>query len=119
MILCQSKYAEEIIHRSKMDNFKPVVTPVDTKLKLSAHDGEPIQDPSLYRSLVGALQYLTFTRPNIAYVVQQVFPFMHAPREPHFNALKHIIRYIKGTFDHGLHLYRSAPTRLTSYTDAD
>lgn len=119
MFLCQSKYAEEIIHRAKMDSCKPVATPVDTKSKLGAHDGEPMTDPSLYRSLAGALQYLTFTRPGIAYVVQQVCLFMHAPREPHFNALKRIIRYIKGTSDHGLHLYRSAPTRLISYTDAD
>ncbi|XP_021750226.1 uncharacterized protein LOC110715915 [Chenopodium quinoa] len=102
-----------------MDNCKPVVTPIDTKSKLSAHDGEPMKDPSLYRSLAGALQYLTFTRPDIAYAVQQICLFMHAPREPHFNALKRIIRYIKGTYDHGLHLYRSAPTRLISYTDAD
>ncbi|XP_021766691.1 uncharacterized protein LOC110731169 [Chenopodium quinoa] len=103
-----------------MDNCKPIVTHVDTKSKLSAHDGEPMQDPSLiYRSLAGALQYLTFTEPDIVYVVQQVCLFMHAPREPHFNALNRIIRYIKGTFDHGLHLYRPTPTSLTSFTDVD
>ncbi|KAK4354408.1 hypothetical protein RND71_026602 [Anisodus tanguticus] len=44
---------------------------------------------------------------------------MHAPREPHFTALKYITRYIKGTLDYDLHLYPSAPTRLLSYTDAD
>ncbi|XP_021768142.1 uncharacterized protein LOC110732499 [Chenopodium quinoa] len=118
MILCQSKYEEEIIHKAKMDSCKPVVTPVDIKLKLRPHDGEPMKDPSLYRSLAGALQYLTFTRLDIAYVVQQVCLFMHAPTEPHYNALKRIIRYIKGTSDHGLHLYRSAPTSLISYTYA-
>ncbi|XP_021757976.1 uncharacterized protein LOC110723012 [Chenopodium quinoa] len=102
-----------------MDSCKPVVTPVDTKSKLGVHDGEPVKDSSLYRSLAGALQYLTFTRPDIAYAVQQICLFMNALWEPHFNALKRIIRYIKGTFDHGLHLYRSALTRLISYTDAD
>ncbi|XP_021757509.1 uncharacterized protein LOC110722552 [Chenopodium quinoa] len=64
MILCQSKYAEEIIHREKMDNCKPVVTPVDTKSKLGAHDGEPMKDPSLYRSLADiskALQTMDYT----------------------------------------------------------
>ena len=119
MFLSQSKYAQEIIHRAKMDNCKPVSTPVDTKSKLGALDGELMSDPSLYRSLAGALQYLTFTRPDIAYAVQQVCLFTHAPRVPHFNALKRIVRYIKGTLDHGLHLYRSAPTTLVSYTDAD
>ncbi|XP_021766596.1 uncharacterized protein LOC110731052 [Chenopodium quinoa] len=119
MFLCQRKYAEEIINRAKMSNCKPVSTPVDCKSKLSAFDGDPVVDPSLYRSLAGALQYLTFTRPDIAYAVQQICLFMHAPREPHFNALKRIIRYLKGTADHGFYLYRLPPTRLVSYTNVD
>jgi len=45
-------------------------------------------------SLAGALQYLTFTRPDIAYAVQQVCLHMHDPREPHLAALKRILRYI-------------------------
>ncbi|XP_021768522.1 uncharacterized protein LOC110732827 [Chenopodium quinoa] len=102
-----------------MDSCKPVVTPVDTKSKLGPHDGEPRKDPSLYKSLAGALQYLIFTRSDISYAIQQVCLFMHALREPHFNTLKRIIKYIKGTLDHGLQLYRFAPTRLISYTDAD
>ncbi|XP_021745687.1 uncharacterized protein LOC110711589 [Chenopodium quinoa] len=119
MFLSQSKYAEKIVHRAKMDNCKPVVASVETKSKLGALDGHLVSDPSLYRNLAGALQYVTFTRPAIAYAVQQICLFMHDQREPHFNALKRIIRYIRGTMDHGLHLYRSAPTRLVSYTDAD
>lgn len=114
MFLCQ-----EIFHREKMSNCKSVTTPVDTKSKLSAEDGAPVLDPSLYRSLEGALQYLTFTRPNIAYAIQQVCLFMHAPREPHFKALKRIIRYIKGTLDYVLHLYPFAPNKLISSTDVD
>ncbi|KAJ9566959.1 hypothetical protein OSB04_002925 [Centaurea solstitialis] len=69
-------------------------TPVETGHKLSA-DGTPVHDPSLYRSLAGALQYLTFTRPDIAFAVQQVCLYMHDPREPHFQALKRILRYIR------------------------
>ncbi|KAK4352525.1 hypothetical protein RND71_028043 [Anisodus tanguticus] len=78
-----------------------------------------MSDPTLYRSLAGALRYLTFTRPDIAYAVQHVCLFMHAPREPHFTDLKRIIRYVKGTLDYGLHLYPSALTKLLSYTDVD
>ncbi|GJR00637.1 ribonuclease H-like domain-containing protein [Tanacetum coccineum] len=51
-----------------------------------------IVDPTLYRSLAGSLQYLTFTRPDITHVVQQVCLYMHDPREPHFSALKRILR---------------------------
>ncbi|KAK4362733.1 hypothetical protein RND71_017974 [Anisodus tanguticus] len=119
IFLCQRKYVEEIVYRSKMVNCKIMATPVDSTSNLSALDGDPVLDPTLYKSLAGALQYLTFTRPDIAYVVQQVCLFMHAPRDPNFTSLKRIIRYVKGTLDYGLHLYPSAPNKLLSYTDAD
>ncbi|GKG08116.1 ribonuclease H-like domain-containing protein, partial [Tanacetum coccineum] len=73
----------------------------------------------LYRSLAGALQYLTFTRPDISYVVQQVYLYMHDLREPHYTVLKCILCYIRGTIDHGLQLHVSSMTQLTAYTDAD
>lgn len=69
--------------------------PVDTNSKISATAGIPLTDPSLYRSLVGALEYLIFTHPDIPYVFQQVCLFMYAPLEPHFNFLKRILRYLK------------------------
>ncbi|KAK4374908.1 hypothetical protein RND71_005585 [Anisodus tanguticus] len=119
MFLCQCKYAEEIVYMAKMANCKIMPTPVHSKSKLSANEGAPVSDPTLYRSLAGALQYLTFTRHDIAYVVLQVCLFMHDPRESHFAALKRIIRYVKGTLDFGLHIYLSAPTKLLSYKDAD
>nr|GEV86104.1 hypothetical protein [Tanacetum cinerariifolium] len=65
------------------------------------------------------LQYLTFTRPDLSYAVQQICLYMHDLREPHFAALKRIMRYVQGTMDLGLHLYTSATTSLVGYTDAD
>ncbi|GKE85742.1 ribonuclease H-like domain-containing protein [Tanacetum coccineum] len=70
MFLSQQKYATEV-------------------LELAA-TGDPVSDPTLYRRLAGALQYLTFTRPDISYAVQQICLFMHDPREPHFSALSFI-----------------------------
>ncbi|GJS93363.1 probable 6-phosphogluconolactonase 1 [Tanacetum coccineum] len=67
-----ARYATEVLDRAGMLNCKPCRTPVDTDSKLSA-DGAPISDSTLYRSLAGALQYLTFTRPDISYVVQQLY----------------------------------------------
>lgn len=119
LFLSQRTYATEIIERAGMSTCKPSPTPVDTKPKLSANSSTPCENPSHYRSLAGALQYLTFTRPDISYVVQQICLFMHAPREEHMHALKRILRYIQGTLDHGLHLYPSSTTTLLSYTDAD
>jgi hypothetical protein len=65
------------------------------------------------------LQYLTFTRPDIAYVVQQVCLHMHDPRESHLTAMKHILHYLQGTPDYELLLRRSRSTDLVVYTDAD
>ncbi|XP_021730593.1 uncharacterized protein LOC110697532 [Chenopodium quinoa] len=94
-------------------------TPIDTKSKPSANARPPFWDPTLYCSLADALQYLTFTRPDVTYTVQQVCLFMHDSRESQYDALKRILRYIQGTIDHGLHLYPFASHRLITYTDAD
>lgn len=119
MFLSQHNYVADILHRAAMTNCNPCLTPVDTKAKLAPDDGKPIADPTLYRSLAGALQYLTFTRPDIAFAVQQVCLFMHDPREAHFLALKRILRYLKGTIKHGLQLNKSSITDLVAYSDAD
>ncbi|GJX94196.1 ribonuclease H-like domain-containing protein, partial [Tanacetum coccineum] len=104
LFLSQKKYASEILERAHMVNCNPSRTPVDTKSKLEA-DADPISDSTLYRSLAGSLQYLTFTRPDISYAVQQVCVYMHDPREPHFSALKRILRYVKGTLDYGYYVF--------------
>lgn len=119
LFLSQHQYALEILERAHMSNCKPIATPIDTRAKLSATDGAPVSDPSLYHSLAGALQYLTLTRPDITYAVQQVCLFMHDPREPHFTVLKRILRYIRGTPQLGLHLRRSSDHRLVAYSDTD
>ena len=118
LFLSQRKYAEEIIDRAGMASCKPSATPIEVKPKASS-TGSPCADPRLYRSLAGALQYLTFTRPDIAYSVQQVCLHMHDPKESHMAALKRVIRYVQGTIDQGLHLYPSTISSLKSYTDAD
>ncbi|WVY94177.1 hypothetical protein V8G54_033265 [Vigna mungo] len=102
-----------------MSSCKSSPTPVDTKPKMNVATSPPFEDPSLYQSLVGALQYLTFTRPDITYVVQHVCLFMHDPREANMHALKHILRCIKGIIDLGLHLCPSSTSTLISYIDAD
>ncbi|GJX49407.1 ribonuclease H-like domain-containing protein, partial [Tanacetum coccineum] len=90
------KYALQLLERAHMVNCNPSRTPVDTDSNLGL-DGVPVQDPTLYRSLAGGLQYLTFTRPDLSYAVQQICLYMHHPREPHFAALKRIMRYVQGT----------------------
>ena len=102
--LSQQKYAEELVERANMSSYKPLPTHVDTHDKLSAVDGAPVPDPTEYRSIVGALQYMCMTRPDIAYAVQQCCPVMHDPRAPHLALAKRVLSYLRGTTSHGLHL---------------
>nr|GEY92436.1 ribonuclease H-like domain-containing protein [Tanacetum cinerariifolium] len=101
IFLSQKKYATEILEQAQILNCNPCRTPIDTEKKLGP-EGSPITDPTLYRSLAGSLQYLTFTRPDLSYAVQQLCLYMHDPREPHLNAMKHVLRYLQGTTDLGL-----------------
>ncbi|XP_024958921.1 uncharacterized protein LOC112499881 [Cynara cardunculus var. scolymus] len=79
LFLSQKRYVEEIIERAGMSSCKPTTTlVVDRKAKLRVN-GPPINDPSHYRSLAGALQYLTFTRPDISYAVKQICLYVHDP----------------------------------------
>jgi hypothetical protein len=67
----------------------------------------------------GALQYLTFTRTDIAYATQQACLHMHDQREPHLVATKRILRYIRGTLDLGLHIHSFIQSNLVVYSDTD
>ena len=119
LFLHQCQYAIDIPEQAGMSDCKPCSTPVDTQAKLSEDDGPPVADATSYRSLTGALQYLTFSRPDIAYAVQQVCLHMHTPREPHLTALKRILRYLRGSLDYGLLLRPSSTSEIVVYTDAD
>ncbi|GJZ59392.1 ribonuclease H-like domain-containing protein [Tanacetum coccineum] len=118
LFLSQKKYALEILDRAHMDNCNHSQTPIDTESKLGS-DGDPVSDLTLYRSLAGCLQYLTFTRLDISYAVQQVCLYMHDPREPHSSTLERILYYVHGTLDYGLQLFSSSATDLVAYSDAD
>ncbi|GJQ96014.1 ribonuclease H-like domain-containing protein [Tanacetum coccineum] len=118
IFLSQTKYAIEILEQAQILNCNPCRTPIDTEKKLGP-EGSPITDPTLYRSLVGLLQYLTFTRLDLSYAVQQLCLYMHDPREPHLIAMKRVLRYLRGTTDLGLQQFWSTTSQLIAYSDAD
>ncbi|XP_066342011.1 uncharacterized mitochondrial protein AtMg00810-like [Miscanthus floridulus] len=102
-----------------MANCKPAPTPIDTKGKLLADDGDPVDNAKAYCSLAGALQYFTITRPDLAFAVQQACLHMHAPCGPHMALLKRILPYVHGTSTMGLYLRASPELTVTAYSDAD
>ena len=104
-----------------MTNSKFASTPFDTHSKVSTHAGEALSaaDAGTYRCIVGALQYLTLTRPDIAYAVQQMCLHMYSPHDVHWALVKWILRYVHGTLAKGLQLRRSSSHELVAYSDAD
>jgi hypothetical protein len=117
--LHQGKYAEDILDRVGMLICKPPPTLVDTCPKSSTSTDESVTNVLFYRSIVGALYYLTLTRPNIAYAVHQACLHMHAPRDSHWALIKRILRYIRGTTQHGVHLLASFDALVMTYSDVD
>jgi len=92
--LHQGKYVTDLLHRTKMVGAKPLSTPCSFGGKLSKFSGGPLSDSTKYRSVVGALQNLTLTRPDIFYSVNQFCQFLHCPTTVHLTATKHILRYL-------------------------
>ena len=119
LFLHQCQYTIDILEQASTFDDKPYSTPVDTQAKVSEDDRPPVADATSYRSLSGALQYLTFSRPDIAYVVQHVCLHMHTLWEPHLTTLKRILCYLRGSLDYGLLLRPSPASELVVYTDTD
>ncbi|XP_028112625.1 uncharacterized protein LOC114310743 [Camellia sinensis] len=116
--LFQQKYASELLLKAGMTNCKPCATPTSAKPSLPATDSLPFSQPFLFRSRVGALQYLTITHPGISYAVNQACQHMHALTVAHFSAVKRILRYIKGSLSRGL-LFAPGFFHLTAYSDSN
>ena len=116
--LSQSKYAHDILLRASMLEASSISTPLALKENSTRGDNEPV-DATAYRSIVGALQYLTVTRIDITHAVNRVCQFMHSPTVAHLRQVKRILRYIKGTLNHGVRFLAQSPIPLTAICDAD
>ena len=96
-------------------------TPLNTTEKLSVKSGArlDINDSTRYRSIVGALQYLTLTRLDLSFVVNKVCQFLHSPTTVHWEAVKRILRYVKGTISLGIKIGKSNYTLVSAFSYAD
>ena len=121
ILLTQEKYANDVLRRVGMMSCKLVSTLLSTSEKLSANESSPLgpSDATNYRSVVGALQYLTLTRPDISYLVNKVCQYLHAPTTLHWAAVKRILRYMKHTTKLGFKICRSSSSLITAFSDAD
>ncbi|XP_019161015.1 PREDICTED: uncharacterized protein LOC109157618 [Ipomoea nil] len=118
LLLTQRRYMHDILQRAGMTDCKPLATPAAVTKAVTPSD-EPYDNPTQYRRLVGALQYLTITRPDLSYAVNRLCQFMHSPTVDHYGVLKRVLRYIKGTLECGLRLSPSTSTTIHAFSDSD
>jgi hypothetical protein len=111
----QAKYTKDILKKFKMDNSKPLSTPMSATTTLDADgDGEPM-DQKEYRSMIDSLLYLTVTRPDIQFSVCLCARFQASPRTSHWQAVKRIFRYLRYTPELGLWYSASSSLSLLGF----
>jgi len=115
----QHKYALDLIALAGLQDSSPVDTPLEVNVKFQRDDEDLLPNPNLYWQLVGSLNYLTITRPDISCAVQQVSQFMQSPRHLHLVAVRRIIRYLLGSSSRGLFYPASSSIRLVAFSDVD
>ena len=121
MLLHQEKYLHDMLYKYGMQDCKPVSTPQVTGSTLVVNDGNSI-DKQKYQAIIGSLTYaVTTTRPDIAQALGSVNQFSSNPSEEHWQSLKRILRYIKGTLDFGIEFDGSMESdiQLIGFVDAD
>ncbi|XP_019173407.1 PREDICTED: uncharacterized protein LOC109168982 [Ipomoea nil] len=112
------RYMTDLLNRAGMVDCKSLATPALVSQSVTPSD-KPFENPTQYRRIVGALQYLTITRPDLSYVVNLLCQFMHSPSTDHWAMVKHVLRYIKGTLDYGLCLRPSPTADIHAYSDSN
>lgn len=118
--LKQSGYARKILEKAGLSECNHAKYPMDLNEQLSRDEEGEVVDATKYRSMIGGLRYLVHTRPDIAYSVGITSRYMERPTKLHLNAVKRIMRYIKGTTQYGLVYSKdSCNNVLTGFSDSD
>ena len=119
LIMSQRRYILELLEKTKMLEAKPVLTPLPTNAQLCLHHGTTLPDATEYRTVVGSLQYLLISRPDIAFIVNRLSQYMHRPTTDHWTYVKRLMRYLLGTINDGIQLYCNTGFDLHAFADAD
>ena len=119
IFISQEKYAKNLVKRFGLDSKMHTSTPMSSSAKLSRDAARVEVDPTLQRSMIGSLLYLTVSRPDIAFSVGVCARFQAAPKESHLTTVKRIIRYINGTSDYGIQYSRDSNECQARYSDAN
>ena len=115
--LSQSKYAKNLVKKFSLESASSVRTPMSPNVKLIVDLLGKNVDPSLYRSMIGSLLYLTASRLDISYSVGVCARYQANPKEPHMTALKRIIKYVKIIAEFGVWYSKDTSDVLAGYSD--
>ncbi|XP_019163466.1 PREDICTED: uncharacterized protein LOC109159809 [Ipomoea nil] len=108
----------DLLSRAGMLDCKSLTTPASVTTS-AVPAANPYDNPTHYRRIVGALQYLTITRPDLSYAVNRLCQFMHSPTDDNWAMAKRVLRYIKGTISYGLRITSSTSTAIHAFSDSD
>ena len=114
-MLSQHIYIQDLLHRTNMSNSQPVATPLPPGPPPTLAMGKLLLNPTEYRTIVGSLQYLSLTQPDVSFDVNKLSQFMHKLTEEHWKLVKRLLRYLLGTSNAGLLLHHQSPTHLHAF----
>ena len=119
LFISQRKYILDMLQDVGLSNAKHAPFPMAKALRLSPNMGDLMPDPEKYRKVVGKLLYLSLTRPDITYSVQQLSQFLQSPRIPHWQAVVQVLKYLRGCPSKGVFFPAASSFKLQAYCDAD
>lgn len=118
ILINQRKYANEVLERFGMEQCNPVKNPVVPGFQHGKDEASTSVDATAYKQMLGSLMYLNATRPDLAYVLSLIIRFMERPTKLHQQAIKRVMRYLKGTAELGI-FYKRGEEKLIAYSDSD
>ncbi|KAK9069105.1 hypothetical protein SSX86_013221 [Deinandra increscens subsp. villosa] len=116
--ITQESYARKLLKEANMESCNSAHVPMDPGIKMGKDEKESEVDATKYRRIVGCLRYLLHTRPDLSYSVGVVSRYMQSLRQSHNQAIKHILRYLKGTTSYGLKYGSGGSKRIVGYSDS-
>ena len=120
IFLSQTTYAHKLLQHAKLEDCNAATTPLEARAQFNYEEGRSTVNSTTYRSLISSLRYFTHTRPDLLFSVGLLSRFMEKPTQEHYNGVKRILRYIKGTEDYAL-LYKKEDLKgeLIEFSDSD